>query len=112
MSSLLRAEVARLLLEEVSDPALRELTVTSVEISSDLKHASVYYTVPHEELLPKEKKELEKGFKRVAPYLRRKLGESLQLRYVPELAFRLDEHGRSVDRLMHIFDDLGPKEKS
>src|SRR5688500_3874462 len=111
MSSLLRSEVARLLLEEVSDPALRELTVTNVDLSSDLKHAHVYYTVPKDELTKNEVRELEKGFKRVVPYLRRKIGESLDLRYVPDLEFRLDEHGRTVDRLMHIMDDLGkPKE--
>ena len=108
MSSLIRAELARVLTQEISDPSLSDLTITEVELTNDLKLARVYFTSSAPEVSPKKEKEIGRGFHRAAPYFRRKIGENLEVRYVPELEFIRDKHGESVNRLMHLMDEVGP----
>ena len=59
VAELVQRELARLLEEEVSDPRIRLITITAVEVSKDLRHAKVYVTgmgkhaehVDHEQVL-------------------------------------------------------------
>lgn len=87
-------EVARVLsdsLHEVKDPRVREafITVTSCEVSGDLKYAKVYFSVLGAD---KEKiKEIKKGLYSAAGFLRHALAEKINLRITPELSFEYDE---------------------
>ena len=94
-ASLVRGELARLLLEEVSDPSMMGVVINDVQLSADLRKAKVYFSSKY------PSKELLKGLARVSPFLRRKLGESLTLRYVPELSFVEDSH---TENLVHVLD--------
>ena len=101
MASLIRAEMARVILEEVSDPSLREVVVTDVNLSKDLKSARVFFVSG--QAVPSE---VDKGLHRALPFFRRRLGETLELRWVPTLEFKRDTHGDSVHHLMGLFDSL------
>jgi ribosome-binding factor A len=101
VASLIRSELARLLIEEISDPRLKEVVITEVELSRDLKHARVLFAKGEGNL-----KEINQGLNRAVPFFRRKLADNLQLRYVPELGFQVDTHGDSLNRLLHLFDDV------
>jgi len=73
------------------------VTITSVEVSSDLRQACVYVSTLG------EKKEMMAGLDHAVSFLRRELASRLALRYVPELTFRLDEsleRGERIDRLL------------
>ena len=93
-------------LRQVKDPRLQQgdmLTVTHTETANDLRHCKVYVSV----LGQYDEKQLVRGLKSVAGYLRRELGKSLQLRYVPELTFQLDDsiaHGAYINRLINELD--------
>ena len=93
-------------LRQVKDPRLQQgdmLTVTHTETTNDLRHCKVYVSV----LGQYDEKQLVRGLKSVAGYLRRELGKSLQLRYVPELTFQLDDsiaHGAYINRLINELD--------
>lgn len=93
VGDLIRRELGRLLLREVKDPRLREVTITSVEMSADLRHARVRFTGPA------GAGEAEKGLRSAAGFLRGELGRALRLRYAPELTFEVDE---SVERSLHV----------
>ena len=110
MSSYRRArindEVARVLsdsLREVKDPRVREpfITVTSCEVSGDLKYAKVYFSVLGAD---KEKiKEIKKGLYSAAGFLRHALAEKINLRMTPELSFEYDdamERGANISVLL------------
>lgn len=90
------------LLRTVKDPRLQEamLTVTRADTSSDLSYAKIFISV-----FPAEQgKEVLKGLKSAAGYLRRELGAALQLRHTPQLQFCLDdsmEHGAHILDLLH-----------
>ena len=46
VGDMIRTELSTLLLREVRDPGVQNVTVTRVQMSKDLEHARVYYTEP------------------------------------------------------------------
>ncbi len=97
------------LLPRVKDPRVQQgmLTVTGVETTGDLRYAKVYLSV----LGQVDEKELRRGLRSAAPWLRRELGSSLSLRYTPELIFERDrsiEHGA---RLSQLIREIGGEEE-
>jgi ribosome-binding factor A len=73
---------------EVRDPAVREATVTvsEVRLSGDLRHA-VAYVMP---LAGRNAEAVLAGLTRAAPWLRGEVARRLQLRFAPNIEFRLD----------------------
>jgi ribosome-binding factor A len=75
------------------------ISVTAVQTTSDLRHAKVYLSVFNLE----SEKEFMKGLKSASGFLRHELGQSLNLRYTPELQFELDksiEHGAKISTIL------------
>lgn len=105
VSELLREELSALLQRSVRDPRLnRMLSITSVSVSNDLKQATVFVSAMGTE---EEKSEVEKGLEAAGSYLRRSLGERLSLRYIPRLAFQLDdsiERGAKLNSIINSFE--------
>ena len=88
------------LLRTVKDPRVHGLvSITAVETTSDLRYAKIFVSV----LDKSDGKEVLKGLKSAAGYLRRELGQALQLRYTPELQFVQDD---SMDKGAHILKVL------
>ena len=100
-------EITRLLIYSIKDPRVSTVTLTGVKVSRDLNNARIFFTVSDEVL---ERKEAERGLKSAAPYIRRELGQVLQLRFVPEIRFQYDEsisYGQKIDSLLRqVQDDL------
>ena len=73
----------------LKDPRVQDamISVTGVETTGDLRYAKVYISV-----LQKERaREVLKGLKSAGGFLRREIGQKLQLRYTPELVFVEDD---------------------
>ena len=89
------------LLRTVKDPRVAEamLTITHVDTTTDLRQCRVYISA----LNCKDEKELMKGLKSAAGFLRRELGSRVDLRYTPELFFIADD---SIAYGAHILDML------
>ena len=84
------------LIPNVKDPRVTGMiSVTAVETTPDLRFAKVYVSM----LDKSSAREVVKGLKSAAGYLRRELGRSLNLRYTPELMF---EEDNSIDHGAHI----------
>jgi ribosome-binding factor A len=91
VSEQVRAELARLLREEVSDPRIGLVTLTRVDVSPDFGNASVFWSALPAKNDPKDREQrTQQGLARAASFLRRRLAEELPLRRVPELHFRHD----------------------
>ena len=91
----------------VHDPGIGFITLTRVQVTSDLQIARVYYTTMGDQ---SARKETAKALKRATPFFRRHVGERLQLRRVPELEFRFDESVEHQDRIEQILRDLHQEE--
>jgi ribosome-binding factor A len=90
-------------LEQLSDPRLEMVTVTGVEVSADLRHATVFYAK-----LGKEEAETGDALARAAPRLRATLGREVRLKYLPELHFREDPAIQAGARIEAILRGLHP----
>ncbi|MBC7263167.1 MAG: 30S ribosome-binding factor RbfA [Chloroflexi bacterium] len=100
VSDLIHHEVSDLLSRKMKDPRLEHVTVTGVEITADLKLARVYVTVLGE---AEETKAALDGLEHARGFIRRELAHALDLRFVPDLEFRLDEafyRGVRIDALL------------
>lgn len=100
VAELLHEEISQLIQFQTRDPRLGFVTVTDVEVSPDLRQARVYVTTLSDEA---EAQDTLAGLVNASGYFRHKLSQSLPLRYIPELTFKLDtslEHGLHIDNLL------------
>jgi len=83
----IREILSGLLLTEVTDPALRNVSVTDVRLDREIEHATVYVNALGEEA---RQGEVMAGLKRANGFLRRETGKRLSIRRIPELRFLWD----------------------
>ena len=103
-----RMELTTLLTRTVRDPAVSAVTITHVSMKADLQLARIYYTV----LDGSNRRDTARGLRRAKTYLRRAIGQRLQLRHVPELRFMYDETLDQQDRLARIFTEIENQQPS
>jgi len=96
VSEAIKREISVLLTQNVKDPGVHFVTVSTVETTDDLRNAKIFVSVLGDEA---ERKETMDGLDRAKGYLRRELGQRLQLRYTPQIQFHLD---RSLDNAVKI----------
>jgi ribosome-binding factor A len=84
----IQRSLSELIRREVKDPRLGSVTLTDVEVSKDLSHAKVYYSVLGGVSDPAMVQEILDG---AAPALRGPLGRALRLRHSPEIRFEVDD---------------------
>ena len=87
------------LIRGLKDPRVQTmLSITRVDTTSDLRYAKVHISVLEES----RENEAMKGLRSAGGWLRRELGQKLQLRYTPELVFEDD----SLKYGAHMYDLL------
>lgn len=102
VNRLIHETLSRLLLTDVRDPRVTDVTITEVKISPDLKAAKIYYAT-HDKS-PEEKEEIQQGLDKAKGFMRAKIGESIQLKYTPELLFLPDtalDYAQKINDLLH-----------
>lgn len=92
----IQREMAELLRTEVEAPELGMITVSDVEVTRDMAHATVYVTFLGCRL---EQKAALKRLKEFAPHLRQLLSRQIRMRVMPELRFAYDD---SLERGIHM----------
>jgi ribosome-binding factor A len=96
----IREQVATFLSEGAKDPRIRGfVTVTAVEMTRDLRHATVFVSVMGNDEATKATFE---GLASVASHLRSMLGKSLRLRNAPEIHFKADESIARASRIEQL----------
>ncbi len=97
----LRQVVTDALMREVRDPRVGFVTVTAVQVTNDLSHATVMVSVPGDEAARERAIE---GLRSAAGFLRSRAAKTLTTRTVPELHFELDRglaHAARIDELLN-----------
>ena len=89
------------LLRDIKDPRIQQgmISVTRVETTGDLRYSKIWLSV----MGMKDEKEFKKGLKSAGGWLRRELGNTLKLRYTPELVFEIDhsiEYGAHINSVI------------
>lgn len=107
VADLIQRELSDLLRREVRDPHVGMVTLTSVDVSPDLSHAKVFFT-----LLNVEKKDdTARALQRAAGFLRSQLAHRMMMYTTPELRFVYDESVERGDRLSRLIDSVVPPKR-
>jgi ribosome-binding factor A len=100
VGGLIRQVIGELLLRDLNDPRLESVTITGVEVTDDLKTATVFFSAMG---IQAREEASTQGLKSAAAYIKKRLGRELRLRHVPDLFFKVDQsfdYGSRIDRLL------------
>lgn len=92
----IKAELSDLFLREMKDPRIGFVSITDVEVTPDLRHATVYVSVLGNEQAAEDTLA---GLQSAKGFLRGEIGKRIRLRYTPEFHFKLD---KSIERGVRI----------
>ncbi len=98
----IQQHLAVLLQREINDPRVGMVTVAAVDVSRDLAHAKVYYSVLDENKV----KETQEGLKHASGFLRTLLAKKLNIRHVPCLHFVYDDTTLKANRICSLIDQV------
>ena len=101
----LREEISTIVLNKIHDPRIGFLTITKVELTKDLRYARIYFSVLGTE---KEKKLALKGLQSAKGCIKGFLSKRINLRFMPELVFKIDN---SLENAQHIYEILNKLDK-
>lgn len=100
IAAVIREEVSRVLEEKVVDLRIGLMAITAVEVSSNLRYATIFVSVYSE---GKGKYDTINGLRDSTNYIRGKIGKRLHLRYLPRLTFKIDN---SIEKGSRVEDAL------
>jgi ribosome-binding factor A len=83
----IREVVSMAILTDLKDPRIKDVTVTYVEVSADMRQAKVHVSIMGDET--KQQLSL-RGLQNAAGFLQSKVAKRIDTRYTPRLAFVLD----------------------
>ncbi|MEI8215667.1 MAG: 30S ribosome-binding factor RbfA [Eubacteriales bacterium] len=101
--------ISNMLIRELKDPRLLSglVSITTVEVTNDHTYATIYLSVisnnSTEVENEKQKADVITAFNSAKGFIKRELGQELDLRHVPELIFKIDtslEYGRHIEELI------------
>jgi ribosome-binding factor A len=107
VADLIQRELSELLRREVRDPRVGMVTLTSVDVSPDLSHAKVFFTILEKEKLAGTTRALQ----RASGFLRSQLARRMKMYTTPELRFAYDESVERGDRLSQLIDSVVPPKR-
>jgi ribosome-binding factor A len=99
----IRMEVADILMRKIKDPRVRDVTVTDVELTGDLRIAHIFVTTME---AGEAERNIFAGLSKASGFVRSELGRRLSLRYLPEVIFKKDVSGARGDRIMRLLEEL------
>ncbi|MEJ2411669.1 MAG: 30S ribosome-binding factor RbfA [Anaerolineales bacterium] len=106
----IQRDLSLLFLQEISDPRLEDVYITSVEVDRELAYADIYVSAMDGS---ERKDEIMKALNRASGFIRSQLVMSIShLRTFPEIRFHWDPTPERVERLDQIFAELEEEEGS
>lgn len=99
LNNLFQIELSKIFMLEVKNPLLKEVCITSCNITNDLSYCKVYYTCFNE-----NPKEVQKELRDSASFLRTMLCDKVDIRHTPELVFEYDnsiEYGKKIEEVIN-----------
>lgn len=100
VGELIKEELSEIIQREVKDPRVGLVTITGVDVSPDLRHATVFVSILGNR---KQKEDNLKGLQSSSGFLRKELAKRIRIKYLPELKFEIDpsiEAGMRIDKLI------------
>ena len=93
------------ILADLKDPRIRDVTVTSVDVSPDMRQAKIHVSVMGDDT--KQQLSL-RGLQNAAGFLQTKVAKRIDTRYTPRLAFVLDLGVKKSIEISQILQSVLP----
>lgn len=109
LAELIKKEVSDILRKRVKDPRIGFVSITDVEVSGDLRHAKIFFSVLGND---EQKEDSLTGLEKATGFIRRELAQRIRVRHVPELIFRYDrslERGARISKILNELKEEGEK---
>jgi ribosome-binding factor A len=104
----IREVVSMAILVEIKDPRVRDVTVTRVEMTPDMRAAKVYVSVMGDE----KKQTLSlRGLESSAGFLQTKVAKRIDTRFTPRLSFVLDQGVKKQLEVLRILKEVLPPDE-
>ena len=103
-----KREISIIIRDEIKDPRMTAMvSITSVKVSKDLRYAKVFVSIfgKNEE----EKNETFAALKSASGYVRREVGQRMNLRNTPQIIFELDDSISYSMRIEELIDKVKDK---
>lgn len=108
----LKREIGRIIQQELGDPHLTFVSVTKVQVSRDLRSAKVFFSVLGD---ARTKEAAQQGLRKACGLIRRLVGQSVQMRYTPEIHFVYDksiEYSAQIEKTLMDIQHGDPKDSA
>ena len=99
--------ISEVIHEEVKDDDIKFVTITAVNIASDLSYAKVYFT----NLIDADREKVTKALNRASGFIRGKLFDMVEIRKMPELTFVYDESLEYGNKIEKIIEDINKEDE-
>jgi ribosome-binding factor A len=109
VSDVLRAELSDLLLREVHDPRVKLASITEVDVTTDLRRATVKVSVLGDD---QQRQEAIEGLRHARGFLRTELSHRLRTRVTPELVFELDRGAEHSQKISDLLESLHGRDEN
>lgn len=106
----IRRIISALLINGLKDPRISTMTsVNKVDVTRDLSYAKIYVSVLGG---AEEKKDTIDGLNSAKGFIRKSIGSNLDIRYIPQPIFVLDESIEEGIRMSKLIDDINKEQKN
>ena len=109
----IKREVSSIISSELRDPRMGFVTITSVDMSPDMRYAKVFYSVMGN---TQQHKQTKGALDSALGLIRKLVAERVQLRFAPELSFHEDLSTEYSAHMQEVFDKLkdldGPQKRA
>lgn len=104
----IKKEVSLIIHDEIKDPRLGFVTITSVELADDYRFAKIFYSVlGKEEDYEKTKAALDSSL----GFIRKLVAQRIRLRFAPELLFKEDRSSEYSVRIEEILNEIKERDE-
>ncbi len=109
ISEQVRREVDHIIREQLSDPRIQgTYSVTRAEVTRDLRYAKIYVSILEKE----NRAPMMQALKKAAGFVRHELGQSMIIRYAPEILFELDNNIEYGIHIASVLKQVRPEEET
>ena len=104
----LKEEISKILEYELKDPRIGMVTVTRVELTNDLRHAKVYFSVMGDD---NKKEQARKGVESATGFVKKLIGQRIRLKFLPEITFKYDDSIEYAQHISEVLEKIKKQEK-
>ena len=105
----MKQEISQIILQELKDPRIGFVTVTKVEMTGDLREATIFVSIMGKD---EALKDTLQGLKSSLGFIRREIGKRIRLRFTPEISFALDDSLAYSSHIQELLMGLNRNDKT